>query len=216
MFVMGNGFVAVAVQRVPSGLAAVACSAMPLFACAISQLFGDRPTRREWWGVAIGFGGIVLLTLGDLRGAPAEGALLLLSPAGWALGSVLCRRLTLPAGLMSAATLMIGGGIVTLAIAFARGERIPPVIPLQGVLAVAYLAVLGSIVAFSAYTYLLQNTTTAIATSYAYVNPVLAVLLGAIVGGERPGRGLIVPGAIVVAGVAVMATGRAGPARASR
>src|SRR5262249_44004607 len=76
------------------------------------------------------------------------------------------------------------------------------------VIAVAYLAVFGSLVAFSAYTYLLQSTSTAIATSYAYVNPVLAVVLGAVVGGERPGAGLIVPGAIVVAGVAVMASGR--------
>lgn len=209
MFVVGNGFVALAEQRVSSGLAAVACAAMPLFACAISHFFGDRPSRREWAGVVIGFGGIVLLTLGDLRAAPAMGALLLLAPAGWALGSVLARRLSLPAGVMSAATLMIGGGALTLVAALARGERVPAVLPLQGVLAVAYLAFLGSIVAFSAYTYLLQNTTTALATSYAYVNPVLAVVLGAVIGGERPGRGLIVPGAVVVAGVAVMATGRA-------
>jgi drug/metabolite transporter (DMT)-like permease len=213
MFVVGNGFVAIAEQRVSSGLAAVACAAMPIFACAISHFFGDRPSRREWMGVVIGFAGIVLLTFGDLRAAPAAGALLLLAPAGWALGSVLARRLSLPSGVMSAATLMIGGGALTLAAAIARGERMPPAIPMQGMLAVAYLAFLGSIVAFSAYTYLLQNTSTAIATSYAYVNPVLAVVLGAVIGGERPGRGLIIPGAVVVAGVAVMATGRRAPAK---
>src|SRR5262249_20366638 len=82
MFLVGNGLVAMAEQRVASGLAAVACSAMPLFACTISHLFGERPSRREWAGVVLGFGGIVLLTLGDLRAAPVEGALLLLAPAG--------------------------------------------------------------------------------------------------------------------------------------
>jgi drug/metabolite transporter (DMT)-like permease len=208
MFLFGNGFVALAEQRVSSGLAAVACSAMPLFACAISHRFGDRPSRREWAGVCVGFAGVVLLTLGDLRAAPLEGALLMLAPAGWALGSVLARRLSLPGGVMSSATLMIGGGLVTLGAAIVHGERMPASIPVSGALAVVYLAVFGSIVAFSAYTYLLQTTSTALATSYAYVNPVLAVVLGAAVGGERPGAGLIVPGAVVVAGVAVMATGR--------
>lgn len=207
MFLMGNGFIALAEQQVSSGLAAVACAAMPLFACVLSHLFGDRPSRREWIGVAVGFAGIVLLTLADLRAAPAMGALLLLAPAGWALGSVLARRLSLPAGAMSAAVLMIGGGMVTLAGAIAHGEHMPATIPLSGALAIAYLAVFGSIVAFSGYTYLLQNTSTAVATSYAYVNPMLAVLLGALVGGERPDRGLIVPGLMVVAGVAVMTTG---------
>lgn len=212
MFLCGNGFIAVAEQKVSSGLAAVACAAMPLFACALSHRFGDRPSRREWTGVAVGFVGIVLLTLGDLRAAPALGALLLLAPAGWALGSVLARRLDLPGGVMSAATLMLGGGTVTLLAGLIRGERAPSALPLQGALAIAYLAVFGSIIAFSAYTYLLQSTTTALATSYAYVNPVLAVALGAVLGGERPGLGLLLPGAIVVAGVAIMATGRGGQA----
>lgn len=208
MFLVGNGLVAISEQRVASGLAAVACSAMPLFACTISHFFGERPSRREWAGVVLGFGGIVLLTLGDLRDAPAEGALLLIAPAGWALGTVLARRLPLPRGGMSAATLMIGGGLVMAAVGLARGEHLPAEIPLRSALALGYLAVFGSIVTFSAYTYLIQTTSTALATSYAYVNPVLAVLLGAVAGGERPGAGLLVPGAVVVAGVAVVATGR--------
>jgi drug/metabolite transporter (DMT)-like permease len=208
MFLVGNGFIALAEQRVASGLAAVAASAVPLFACAISQLFGERPTPREWVGVAIGFVGVVCLALGDLRAAPVEAALLLLAPAGWALGTVLARRVALPRGSMSAATLMIGGGLATLAAAIARGERLPPSLPLRGALAVAYLMVFGSILAFSAYNYLLQHTSTALATSYAYVNPVLALLLGALVGGERPGPGLLAAAALVVTGVVVMASGR--------
>ncbi len=208
LFLVGNGFVALAEERVSSGLAAVACAATPLFACVLSLPFGERHSRREWAGVVLGFGGVVLLALGDLRAASASGALLLLAPVGWALGSVLGRRLSLPAGSMSAATQMMSGGVVTLAAAAVRGEHLPAAIPGRAVLAVLYLVVFGSIIGFSAYTYLLRHTTTALATSYAYVNPVLAVLLGAALGGERPDAGLLAPGALVVLGVAIMALGR--------
>ena len=87
------------------------------------------------------------------------------------------------------------------------------------VLALFYLIAFGSIVAFSAYTYLLRHTTTALATSSSYVNPVLAVLLGAALGGERPDAGLIAPGVLVILGVAIVALGRPRPSltpRASR
>ena len=219
MFLVGNGFVAMAEQHVASGLAAVACAAMPLFACAISVPFGERPSRLEWIGVALGFGGVVLLALGDLRAASAPGALLLFAPIGWALGSVLSRRLSLPAGTMSAATQMIGGAVVTFAAGALRGERLPASVPANAVYALVYLVVAGSIAGFSAYTYLLRHTTTALATSYAYVNPVIAVLLGAAIDGERPGAGMLAPGALVLAGVAILALGRprpAVPARASQ
>src|SRR5262249_1766148 len=103
--------------------------------------------------------------------------------------------------------------LVTLAAALAHGERLPPAIPAPAALALAYLAVFGSIVAFSAFTYLLRHTTTALAMSYAYVNPVIAVLLGAALGGQRPSAGLYAPGALVVLGVAVVAWGKA-PRRA--
>ena len=219
MFLVGNGFVAVAEERVSSGLAAVACAATPLFACVLSLPFGERPSRLEWAGVALGFGGVVLLALGDLSAASGSGALLLLAPVGWSLGSVLSRRLSLPAGSMSAATQMLGGGVLTFAAAVVRGEHLPTALPGRAVLALFYLIAFGSIVAFSAYTYLLRHTTTALATSSSYVNPVLAVLLGAVLGGERPSAGLLAPGALVVLGVAIVALGRARPSltpRASR
>jgi drug/metabolite transporter (DMT)-like permease len=211
MFLVGNGFVALAVERVPSGLAAVACAAVPLFTCVLSLPFGERPSRLEWAGVAVGFAGVVLLALGDLRAASASGTLLLISPAGWALGSVLSRRLALPAGAMAAATQMLGGGVLTLAAAAARGEHLPAAVPGHAALALLYLVLFGSIVGFSAYTYLLRHTTTALATSYAYVNPVIAVLLGAALGGERPGVGMLAPGALVVLGVVILAVGRSAP-----
>jgi drug/metabolite transporter (DMT)-like permease len=218
MFLVGNGFVAMAEQRVSSGLAAVACAATPLFACALSLPFGERPSRLEWAGVGVGFAGVILLGLGDLRAAAGPGALLLLAPVGWALGSVLTRRVSLPAGTMAAATQMIGGGAVTFVVATLRGERLPASVSGHALLALAYLVLFGSIVGFSAYTYLLRNTTTALATSYAYVNPVLAVVLGAALDGERPGVGMLAPGALVVMGVVIVALGRGGgePPRRAR
>src|SRR5262249_27980884 len=158
---------------------------------------GERPSRPEWIGIALGFAGVVLLAVGDLRAASASGVLLLLSPVGWALGSVLTRRLAMPPGAMAAATQMIGGGLCTLPARAASGEPLPPVIPGHAALGLAYLSVFGSILGFSAFTYLLRNTTTALAMSYAYVNPIIAVLLGAALGGEQPGPGMLAPGALV-------------------
>jgi drug/metabolite transporter (DMT)-like permease len=137
---------------------------------------------------------------------------LLLAPFGWALGSVLSRRLPLPAGMMCAATQMIGGAAVTFVAALLRGEGLPTAVPLGAALAFAYLVVFGSMVGFSAYTYLLRNTTTALATSYAYVNPVIAVMLGAIIDRERLAAGMLGAGALVVLGVAILALGRRAPA----
>ncbi len=209
LFLVGNGFVSLAEQHVSSGLAAVACAATPLFACVMALGLGERPSRIEWAGMATGFAGVILLAAGDLRAASASGALLLLAPVGWALGSVLSRRLALPAGTMAAATQMVTGGLVTLAAALAHDDRVPALIPGRAALALGYLAVVGSIVGFSAFTYLLRHTTTALAMSYAYVNPVIAVLLGAAFRGERPGVGMLAPGALVVLGVGVLAVGRA-------
>jgi drug/metabolite transporter (DMT)-like permease len=206
MFLVGNGFVAIAEQEVSSGLAAVACAAMPLFACAISLPFGERPTRFEWLGVVLGFLGVILLAMGDLRAARAPGALLLLAPLGWALGSVLSRRL-LPGGITLAATQMIGGAAVTFVAAALRGETVPTSLPAGAALALAYLIVFGSMLAFTAYTYLLRHTTTALATSYAYVNPVIAVVLAAIVDRERPRAEMLGAGALVVLGVAILLVG---------
>jgi drug/metabolite transporter (DMT)-like permease len=209
LFLFGNGFVSLAEQTVPSGLAAVACAATPLFACAMTVPLGERHTRLEWAGVALGFAGVVLLALGDLRAARGSGTLLLLAPLGWALGSVLSRRLAMPAGAMCAASQMLGGGAVTLVAALAHGDRWPPALGGTAQISLVYLVLFGSLTGFSAYSYLLRHTTTALATSYAYVNPVLAVLLGAALGGERPDARLLVPAALVIGGVGILVSGRA-------
>jgi drug/metabolite transporter (DMT)-like permease len=203
LFVSGNGFVAYAEQTVSSSLAAMACAAMPIFACLFEAFAGTRTSRGEWLGIALGFAGVVVLCAGDLRAQPLPGMLLALAPIGWALGSSLTRRMPRAPGVMHAAAQLLCGGASNMLVAAFRGEHLPPSLPARAIWAWAYLVVFGSVVAFTAFSHLLLRTRTAVATSYAYVNPVLAVVLGVLVGGEHLGAGAFVAGALVVAGVAI-------------
>ena len=121
------------------------------------------------------------------------------------------RRLPIPKGLMAAATEMLTGGAVVLAVALVRGERMVVLPGAQATLAFLYLVVFGSMIAYSAYAFLLANVRPAMATSYAYVNPVVAVVLGALVAGEQVG--LLAVGALVLilGGVAIIASRRNTP-----
>ncbi len=204
--VCGNGFVALAERQVSSGLAAVTCAAMPIVACLIEVLFGLRPRLREWVGVLLGFSGVIALGVGDLGAKPAATILLCGASVGWALGSVLSRRWPRAPGVMAAATQLFCGGLANTVLALALGERIPPVLPTKAVLALLYLVVFGSIVAFSAYNYLLVHTSTAVATSYAYLTPVLALAIGATLGGEHVSKNAIFSTVLVIAGVAIVVT----------
>lgn len=214
LFLTGNGFVALAEESVGSGLAAIACAAMPLFLSVFSAFSGERTSRQEWAGLALGFAGVLVLGAADLRASKGAGVLLAIAPLGWALGSFLSKKLVIARGAMGPATQMIAGGVVNALTGFAIGEAPPSHVALQTVLALAYLVFFGSIVAFSAYAYLLRETRPAVATSYAYVNPVLAVLLGVLVGHEALGKTALAATVLVVAGVAI--TLRAKGARASQ
>ncbi|QQR43926.1 drug/metabolite exporter YedA [Myxococcus xanthus] len=182
---VGNGGLVFAQQSVPSGVAALVVGSLPLWTALFGGLFGQWPGRAERWGLAVGFGGIVLLNLGgDMGGGLLPTLAMLVSPMSWALGSVWSRRLPMPQGLMSTAAQMLCGGVVMLGFSLLIGER-PTVIPTpKAVLAFFYLVVFGSLVGYSAYGYLLRNARPSLATSYAYVNPVLAVFLGGLLAGE--------------------------------
>jgi drug/metabolite transporter (DMT)-like permease len=140
----------------------------------------------EWLGIAIGFFGVASLTLDDnLRANPIGAIVLLTAAASWSFGSILSRRISLPAGFMGFAVEMLTGGGFLLLLGFIRGERLPASPTSQAVLAWLYLVLFGSLLAFSAYMYLLDNVTPTLATSYAYVNPMVAVLLGSVLAGEQ-------------------------------
>ena len=182
---IGNGAVVYAQRDVGSALAATAVATMPLWASLCGGIWGLWPKTLQWFGLAVGFTGIVLLNLdGDFAANPLSAALLIAASMSWAFGSVWSRRLDLPSGAMSTACQMLSAGVVFLVASAVAGESWQLVTTPKAMAALAYLTVFGSIVAFSAYMYLNQTVSPSLATSYAYVNPVVAVLLGALLAGE--------------------------------
>lgn len=201
----GNGLVCFAEERVSSGIAAVAVSSMPLFAAAFSGMYGQWPTRRETIGLLVGFAGVIVLNLGSGLSGERLGAVALLTAAMcWAFGSVWSRRQDMPAGPMNTAAQMLCASVALLGVGLVGGEALPAHPTTRATLALVYLAVFGSIVAFSAYLYVLKHARPALATSYAYVNPPVAVLLGVLLVGEHVGRYDLAGMAIILVGVAVI------------
>ncbi|QGT80302.1 drug/metabolite exporter YedA [Pseudomonas coronafaciens] len=185
----GNGGVTLAEHAgVASGVAALAVATMPLFTLVFGLFWGNRTTSLEWAGIVLGLIGIGLLNLGsNLQASPYGAAVVIFAAAAWAFGSVLSKHLPLPKGPMASAAEMITAGAVLLIGSTLSGERLAHMPTAAGWGALLYLVVFGSIVAFSAYMYLLKNVRPAAATSYAYVNPAVAVMLGVLFAGETIG-----------------------------
>ena len=208
LFVGGSGFVAIAETTVSSGGAAVVCATMPLCLAVIALAGGERPSRREWWSLALGLLGVVVLVRSpSLAGKPWHVALLLCSPPAWAVGSLLSRKVPKPAvatpgdAFVNPAMQMLIGGVVLGAVALASGETIPMHASATAWACVGYLFAFGSLIGFTAYDWLLHHARPVIATSYAYVNPVGAVLLGAALNGEPLAWSTAVANALIVAAV---------------
>ncbi len=178
----GVSVVAYSEQFVESGLAAIMITAVPIWAAIFSGFFGRWPRRLEWVGVVIGLIGVILLNLeGGLRSQPLGAIAILIAAGNWALGSVLTqhKRVDMPSGGMGFAVEMLAGGVViTLIALLVLGERWPESASPNAIGAWLYLAIFGSLIAFSAYMYLINTVRIVVATSYAYVNPIIAVLLG--------------------------------------
>lgn len=205
---VGNGGVTLAEHwGVTSGIAALSIATVPLFTLLFGLLWGQRNSLLEWAGIALGLVGIALLNLGStLSATPLGAAVILLAAAAWAFGSIWSRYLPLPQGAMASAVEMLVAGAVLLGASYWSGERLQHWPGLGGWLALGYLVVFGSLIAFSAYLYLLGRVRPAAATSYAYVNPVVAVLLGTLFVGERIGPAemlamLVIVGAVVLIGL---------------
>jgi len=206
---IGNGLVCFAEQHVSSGIAAVAVASVPLFAALFAGLYGQWPSRRENIGLAIGFVGVIVLNLGSSLSGSRLGAMaLLLAAACWAFGSVWSRGQEMPPGPMNTAAQMLCASAALLVVGYASGEHLPSHPTRHATLALAYLAVFGSIIAFSAYLYVLKHVRPALATSYAYVNPPVAVLFGVWLAGEHVGPYDLAGMAIVLVGVAAITLAR--------
>jgi len=208
LFVGGNGFVAIAELSVSSGGAAVVCATMPLWTGVLSALGGERPSWREWLSLGLGFIGVVVLMGGpSLAGEPAHLVLIVLAPVCWALGSIAARRQARTwrtDALMSSAIQMLTGGAASAIAALASGEPLIVHATGRAWLAIAYLVVFGSLIGFTAYNWLLRNARPVVATSYAYVNPILAVIFGALISGEALGVSTIVANVLIVGAIALL------------
>jgi drug/metabolite transporter (DMT)-like permease len=204
LFVGGNGFVVLGEQWVSSGLVALIVGTMPLFAALFGGIAGQPPSRREFVGLMLGFLGVGALQLGGaLEGAGIGALVVLLSPVCWALGVVVGRVRPLPPGPMAAAAQMLCGGAALLALALVAGE--PLIMPsTRSALALAHLIVFGSLIGFTAYGYLLRHARPAVANSYAYVNPLVAIVLGAAFAGEPVTSSTWFAAAVILSGVAVL------------
>ena len=206
----GNGLVTIAEERgLPSGLAALLVAVIPLWVVVLRATAGDRPAGRTVLGVGIGFVGVAVLLL---PGARPDGVALL--PAAmvvfgaflWSLGSFGATRVPLPADpLLTTVSPRAGGGLALLVGGLLAGEDVRPA-EVSGVswLAWGYLVVFGSIVAFTAYSWLLGVAPVSQVSTYAYVNPVVAVLLGAVIAGEEVGPATLLGGAVTVLAVAIV------------
>lgn len=206
----GNGGVNFAEQWVASGLAAVAIGAVPLWAALFAGLFGRWPTRLEWCGLIIGFAGLILLNLGHgLSSANPLGAIvLLIAPICWAFGSVWSQHLSLPRGAVGSAAQLLCGGVLLLIVGMGSGERITQFPTAQAIWAMLFLIICGSLVAFTAYGYLLSHVRPSLATSYAYVNPLVAVGLGVWFAGEQINLSGILAMIVILSGVVLVTMGR--------
>jgi drug/metabolite transporter (DMT)-like permease len=207
----GNGGVAVAEQTLPSGLAALLVAEVPLWLVCLRLLARDTPRRTTLAGTALGFAGIAILALPGSHPAGTRwwGVLMVIGATiCWSSGTFASPRLPLPSSpfVGAAYEMLVAGAILVMAGAATGefGKVHPGAIPARAWLALAYLIVFGSLVAFSAYVWLLGNAPLSLIATYAYVNPVVAVVLGALILGERVTWPILAGGAVVVAGVGLV------------
>ena len=207
LLVLGNGGLSIGEQTLDSGFAAVLVATVPLWMVVFAwPIRRERPTSAAVGGLGVGLVGVAVLA-GGPTGSPhlTQVALVLGASCAWGLGSVLAHRLALPRrALVAAALEMIAGGLLLLVAATVRGEYGElrwSEVPLSAWLAVLYLIGPGSLLAFTAYGYALSRLPLATVSTYAYVNPVVAVVLGAVLLGEHLTVNEVVGTALVVASV---------------
>jgi drug/metabolite transporter (DMT)-like permease len=215
LLMVGNGAVAWAEQRVSSGMTSLLVSTVPLWLVLSEAVLGTRPTLAKLFGVVAGLVGVALLVLpvgGDLPNTTVDplGALVLsVSALSWTVGSLFSRQAVLaqPAS-MSSAMQMLAGGALLFVLSLLTGEAIPfwtaPHVTTASVLAVVYLIVFGSLVGFSTYMWLLKAASPTAVGTYAYVNPLVAVLLGVLFLGETLPPRAVLAMVVIIGSVALV------------
>ncbi|HEX6132678.1 MAG TPA: drug/metabolite exporter YedA [Longimicrobiales bacterium] len=211
----GNGAVVWAEQTVPSGVAALLVAITPCWMVLLDWVWhgSARPGARTILGLLLGFGGIVLLigpsAIAGAGHVPVAGAaVLMLGSLSWATGSIYSKRAqSPPGGLLFTGMQMLCGGALLVVAGTVTGELTrldPAAVSLRSLLALGYLLVFGSIIGYTAYVWLLRVSTPARVSTYAYVNPVVAVLLGWAIAGEALTPRMGVAAIVIIAGVALI------------
>jgi drug/metabolite transporter (DMT)-like permease len=202
----GMGGTASAEVTVSSGLVVAFIAVIPFLTALANMVWRDFPTRWEWAGIALGLVGVLMLVRGSGFAGSSSGLIAIsVAVVCWTLGSVLSQRnMPLAPGAMGFASEMICGGVVLMALSLLTSERPTwPPSP-QAAYAWVYLVIFGSLIGFNAYMLLLSRTSPALATSYSFVNPVIAMLLGVALGGERVTSWEWAAAGVVVLGVVVL------------
>ena len=221
----GNGLVNWSEQFVSSGVTALIVGTVPIWFVTLAWLGPDReaPNGPEIGGIALGLAGVALLVSGSLEDIAIHGATttqvswgilaLVVATVSWAIGSLYSRRAPMARPtLLATAMMMIAGGTALLLAGIALGEPRgfdPRAVSARSLAALAFLIVFGSIIAFSCYVWLFQVVRPALAGTYAYVNPIVAVLLGWALAGETITSGMAVGAALIVGAVVIAERGRA-------
>jgi Permeases of the drug/metabolite transporter (DMT) superfamily len=211
----GNGLVSVAEQHISSGLAALLVASVPLWLVLFRLLVRDRPQVLTLAGVLVGFGGVAALSLtGSEGGSSTTGVVvILIASLSWSIGSFLSARLPMPKDPFAASSVeMLAGGAALVVVAMAAGEHLDVAqITGRSWAGLGYLILVGSLVGFTSYVWLLGNAPISLVSTYAYVNPVVAVILGIVVLGETATTSMLLGGLVIIVGVAlVVSTERRG------
>jgi drug/metabolite transporter (DMT)-like permease len=214
----GNGLVVWAEQYVPSGLTALVVATEPLWVVLLDWLrpHGTRPTTGEALGLALGFGGVILLIgpthVGGAHVDPVSAAVLVLATLSWASGSIYSRHADLPrAPLVTTGMNMLAGGAILTLVGSGMGQWGDvhlSAISLRSALSLLYLIVFGAIVGFTCYLWILKEATLATASTYAYVNPVVAVFLGWALAGEAITPRVVAAASVIVGSVVIITLAR--------
>lgn len=207
----GNGLVVLAETSVPSGLTALIIAIVPLFVVVLRRIFGERVALGTYVGVAVGFVGVgVLIVPHSIEGSVDLGGMLMLIGASlsWAIGTFFSRRVSLPRDpLASTGGQMVIGGASLLLVGLVLGESGQVqfgAFSTESVIALLYLILFGSVLAYTAYTWLLQNTSVSRVATYAYVNPLVAIVLGSALLHEPIDVFIVIGAAMIVTAVIVV------------
>jgi drug/metabolite transporter (DMT)-like permease len=212
LFLVGHGGLAWAQQDVPSGVAALLVGTIPLWFAILARVaFGERLGRRALVGLVLGFAGLALLVdpSGEEGAKPIGVLVIAFSAFAWAAGSLWSRRLPLPQDtLLAAAMGMLAGGALLAVVSGLGGELDDARFTADALGAIGYMVVVGSLIGFSAYVWLLKVAPASTVSTYAYVNPVIAVILGWAFNDEVITGRTLLAGAAIVVGVALMVSRR--------